>query len=145
MIKQLIKKGYCVDCKKWTYGKNILSQHCTLWAWVKAFIVYAITTLMLSYEQVKNFLETMVNMKVSDGEIVNILRKEAVRLTPEYEEIKKRIRAWPWVHYDETSLASTVWEWKKIWMGDDMSRCSRKSIHIMRKQMNVTCRWIEGR
>ena len=60
---------------------------------MKAFIVYGITTLMLSYEQVKNFLETMVNMKVSDGEIVNILKKEAIRLTPEHEEMKERIRA----------------------------------------------------
>ena len=120
VIKQLIQKWYCKDCKKRTYGKDISSQHCTLWVWVKAFIVYGITTLMLSYEQVKNFLETMVNMKVSDGEIVNILKKEAIRLTPEHEEMKERIRAWPWIHMDETVWNVQSWDEKRYaWVMSD--------------------------
>lgn len=102
-IQEEIEKWYCVMCKKRTSAKYIQPQICTLWNNVRKFVVYGITVLHLSYSQLKNYLETVARISISDGEIVNILMKESAQKRGEYENMKERIRAWPFVHYDETS------------------------------------------
>ncbi len=116
VTKEIIQKWCCKDCKKRTLWKEIPSQHCTLWRWVKAFVVYATTVLMLSYEQIQWFLETVVCMSISDWEIAYILKKESVRLLPEYNTRIKRLREEKVIHFDETSrsvqaLGGTNYAW----------------------------------
>lgn len=116
VIKEIIQKCWCESCKKYSYWKTIPSQHSTLWSWVKVFVVYGSTVLMLSYEQIQWFLETMVSMSISDGEIAYILKQEAKKLRPEYESMKERLRKLPVVHFDETvrwvqSIAERRYGW----------------------------------
>jgi transposase len=100
--KQHIQKWYCPCCKKRKAAVPLSSQVCSLWVWVKAFVVYAYTILRFSYAQIQGFLQMFVHITVSDGEIVHILKENASRLRPEYEAMKERIRKKPCVHYDET-------------------------------------------
>ncbi len=44
-----------------------------------------------------------MGIHLSDGEIVNILEGEKMKLVPEYEAMKLRLQAEEVVHYDETS------------------------------------------
>ena len=113
VTKEIIQKGYCEECKKWTYGKAIWSQESVLWSGIKSFIVYGTTFLRMSYSQLISFLETMVNIKISEWAIVKILKESATSLRWEYEWMKERIRSWTWVHYDETSRDIQSWAEKR--------------------------------
>lgn len=118
VVKEDIYKWYCPQCKKWTFGKEIPSQECTLWEWIRAFVVYALTVLRMWYSQLKEFFETMAEIKISDWEIVNILKKESIRLRWEYENIKKEIEKEGIAHYDETSwtvqnIKEKLYNWVK--------------------------------
>lgn len=118
--KEIIQKGCCVDCKKWSFWKEITSQHCTLWKSLKAFVVYASTALMMSYEQIQWFLETMANMSISDWEIAYILKKESMRLKSEYEEMKVRLRKSRVAHFDETGWpVQSLWGKQYAWVMSD--------------------------
>lgn len=120
-IQEEIEKWYCEWCKQWKAAKTISSQLCTIWSWVKGFVVYAYTVLRLSYEQIQWFLEMFVHIRVSDGEIVHILKENARRLRWEYEEIKARIRLQPCAHYDETWWDIQADWWKQYaWVMSDI-------------------------
>jgi len=110
VTKEIIQKGYCEACKKWTYGKTIPSQESGLWSGIKSFIVYGTTFLRMSYSQLISFLKTMVNIKISEWAIVKILQESARSLRWEYESMKERIRSWTWVHYDETGRDVQSWK-----------------------------------
>ncbi len=113
VTKEIIQKGYCEACKKWTYGKTIPSQESVLWSGIKSFVVYWTTFLRMSYSQLISYLETMVNIKISEWSIVKILKESATNLRWEYERMKERIRSWVWVHYDETSWEVQSWAEKR--------------------------------
>jgi hypothetical protein len=70
---------------------------------VRQFVSFATVILRLSYEQIEDFLESSNKLKISDGEISNILKTESGRLMPVFERLKVNIRGRPAVHYGETS------------------------------------------
>jgi hypothetical protein len=55
------------------------------------FINFQITIVKMEYSIVKTFLKIIYGIEISEGEIRNILAREALLLTPEYEKIRKRI------------------------------------------------------
>jgi len=55
------------------------------------FVAFCVVVLRLSFEQTKVLLRDVGHIGISDGEIGNILKKEAERLTPAYERLKKTI------------------------------------------------------
>ncbi|MBA4319810.1 MAG: hypothetical protein C0412_15535 [Flavobacterium sp.] len=102
VIEQRIEKGYCPKCEKWHSAISISSKITRAVPKVRIFIAYAINILRLSYDQTKNGLFDLYNFQISDGEITNILEKTSIKLTPEFERLKQRIRNAKSVHLDET-------------------------------------------
>jgi len=103
IIKETITVGYCNNCRKEVSAKALNIQKASLGPNVKQFITFSTVISRLSYQQTKDFLQTIVKLDISDGEISNSLEKQAGLLSPVFERLKKRIRGEPSVHYDETS------------------------------------------
>jgi len=101
--KLIITTGYCPNCKKRVSACPISKQDVSLGPNVCQFIAFANTILRLSYDQTRSLLKAIANFTVSDGEISSILKKQALILRPEYEQLKLQIRGQPGQHYDETS------------------------------------------
>lgn len=149
--KESIEKGYCEHCDKRTRAKDITSQECTIWNGVRAFVVYGVTELKFSFEQIKSYMMTMVNIFLSDWEIANILKSESNKLLSEYESMKKRIRKKDVIHFDET-----VWNVQSVkekWYGRIMSWkdgiervyslwCTRWSVNLDALKWNSKAIWV---
>lgn len=102
VTKRTIERGWCLSCKKWTSMIPLPTTAVILGPKVKVYICYLSILIRLSFEQIQTLLKTTYDFEVSDGEIANILHKEADALKPEYETLKERIRVQKGVHYDET-------------------------------------------
>lgn len=103
VIQHMIEKGYCVRCQKWKSPVPIPSTTVFLGKNVQHFVSYLSVLSRLSFESIRNLLLSVYHLRISDGEIAKILKREATRLVPEYENLKERIRGQSAVHYDETS------------------------------------------
>lgn len=103
VIQHTIEKGYCEQCRKWHSSVPIPTTNVFLGNNVQVFIGYLFTISRLSFEGIRNLLLSVYRLEVSDGEIAKLLRREALRLRPEYESLKETIRSQPADHYDETS------------------------------------------
>ena len=87
VTKHTVQWGYCPNCKKWQSGSPPLYTEVILGRNIRLYICYLSILIRLSFEQIQTLLKTTYNLKVSDGEIAKILRKEAVKLLPEYGKI----------------------------------------------------------
>lgn len=103
VTQEVIETGYCKRCRKRVSAKLISQQQVRVGRNIKQFVAFGTIIMRLSYEQVKNFLEGTTKIKLSDGEISNILQEEAGRLKPAFERLKEKIRGQPAAHFDETS------------------------------------------
>jgi transposase len=101
--KQRIETGFCKKCRKRYSQIPISKQVCTLGENIRNRVVYATTILGQTFEKVSCDLRDTFGVNVSDGEIVNILTKQAIELLPEYNAINVRIREGPCKHLDETT------------------------------------------
>lgn len=99
--KQLIESGWCGNCKKQKSIKPINGSKVFLGDNVKMMTVYLSVVMRMSYEQICNIFRDIWYLKVSDGEIENILEEQGNRLTPAYEDIEKALLAQT-THKDET-------------------------------------------
>lgn len=111
--KEIIITGYCKCCNKRVCAKPISPQLVSLGENVRQFVCFATIILRLSYKQIRDFIESTSNIKISDGEISNILEKESGQLRPVFERLKVNIRGKPAVHYDETG-----WKVQKMKQGN---------------------------
>lgn len=103
VIKEIVEKGYCKNCKKWKAAKPLQLHPVILGPKVKTFIHYATYVLGLSTSQVKQMLLGMYGLPISEGEIISLQQRASKALLPEYERLKQSIRGQPGNHYDETS------------------------------------------
>lgn len=101
--KLIIESGYCSKCKKRYSAIPIPKAEVSLGPNVRQFTAYGITVLRLSYSQIINLIKVLAGLAVSEGEIAEILIKEADYLMPRHQEIEAGIRGQPGVHYDETT------------------------------------------
>lgn len=102
VIKQEIEKGYCPRCRKWHSKIPINNKAVILGLGVKQLTAYLINVLRLTYSQTKNVFWDLYRLRVSEGEITNILNKISILLRPEFERLKLRILQAKSVHLDET-------------------------------------------
>jgi hypothetical protein len=58
---------------------------------IRMFINFQSTILRISYSMIQNFFKIVHSIEISEGEIRNILAKEAEIIRPEYERIRKVI------------------------------------------------------
>lgn len=100
--KQLIESGYCENCGVRKNALSINGSRVVLGKNAKILVVYFSVVMRLSYQQIKNILRDMYHLKLSDGEIENILEQQSNYLTVEYERIAKELLNEA-AHYDETS------------------------------------------
>lgn len=73
-----------------------LGQNIRLW------VSHVCSVLGLSYSQISQLALLQFNLKLSDGEISNILEAQHLSWLPAYEQIKAGIAGSPAHHYDET-------------------------------------------
>ncbi|HEY4483465.1 MAG TPA: IS66 family transposase [Candidatus Paceibacterota bacterium] len=109
--KHLVEKGYCPRCNKFTTAIPLLNHKVMLGPNVQKYICYLSVSCRLSFSQIQKVLNDTCKFKVSEGEIVKVLTREAVKLRPLYEQLKTKIRGEPGVHLDETG-------WKLLIGGD---------------------------
>lgn len=100
--KQTIERGYCVSCGKYSSAMDLRGQKVTIGPRARSLICYLITLRDHSYDQVINILWDIYQLKITDGEITNVLDTRRLELLPAYEELKDKIRAGPAVHMDES-------------------------------------------
>jgi transposase len=102
VIKHIIEKGYCTICMKWRPALPLPPIPVVIGEKIRALVSYASVILRLSYKQIQHLLFDLYAFLLSQGEITNILDREAQKLTPAHEQLKTAIRVQPAVHYDET-------------------------------------------
>ena len=102
ITKRSIETGYCSCCKKRKTAVPIPTQTVSIGENVRALTCYLSIIGNQSYSQISRFLSDFTGIRVSDGEMANILETEKIKLVPECEAIKERIRKNPVRHSDET-------------------------------------------
>ncbi len=102
VTKQTIERGYCTACGKYSSAKDLRGQKVSLGPTVRLLVCYLVTLRDHSYDQVKHLLLDLYSLKISDGEISEILDSQRLKLLPKFEELKDVIRAGPAVHMDES-------------------------------------------
>lgn len=100
--KHVVEKAYCSNCQKWHTAISLPNHKVVLGENVQKYICYLNIFCRLSFSQIKHILSDTYNFNISQGEIVKILNREALKLRPFYERLKERIRSEPVVHLDET-------------------------------------------
>jgi transposase len=150
--KQRIETGFCKKCRKRYSQIPISKQVCSLGANIRNRIVYATTVLGQTFEKVACDLRDTFGIDISDGEMVNILTKQAMELLPEYHTINNRIRGAPCKHLDETSHPVQQegygqWAWVKtasdspdtiFRLGRSRGKGNAKELHDEKGQPTVT-------
>lgn len=81
---------------------KIPKQKTTLGENIRQLIIFQFVVQQLSYSQIMDFCESVLHLKLSSGEIANILESQAIELEPEYLTIKEDISSSDVVHMDET-------------------------------------------
>ena len=102
VIKHAIAKGYCTPCNRWSAGAPLPVASVLLGQNVQRYVVYCSVICRQSYAQIQDLLQHTYDFDISEGEIAKIMAREGIRLAPEYERLKARIRAAPSIHLDET-------------------------------------------
>lgn len=106
ITRHWITTGYCAHCQKRVSSAEIPKQKVTLGENVRQLIVFQSTIQQLSYGQIIDFAEGVLRLKVSQGEIVNILESQSDKLKPAYLTIQKNIRSSEAVNMDETGWST---------------------------------------
>lgn len=102
VIKHSVEKGYCTVCQRWRPALPLPPTTVVIGSRVRAFVSYASIILRLSYDQIQHILNDLYAFELSQGEITNILDREARKLTSAHEQLKNTIRQQSGAHYDET-------------------------------------------
>jgi len=100
--KHIVEKGYCRNCKKYHTAIKLPSTKVVIGKNIKMYVTYLTILLRSSYTQIIKLFKDTYNIKLSEGEIGNILNTEAQSLKPEYERLKEDIRNQRGIHMDET-------------------------------------------
>lgn len=103
VIKHEVEVGYCISCKRQSSGISIPSKKSILGNNIKKYVCILSIANRLSHVQIQDHFKDVFGVRISIGEIGNILRTEADNLRPEYEHLKESVMNQEAVHYDETS------------------------------------------
>jgi len=100
--KKLIETGWCPKCRKQRSLEAIGGAKVQLGPNIRAMVAYLTVVQRQTYSQITNYFKDLIQINISDGEIAEILRQQAVRAGPEYSKIERRIAMQKGVHADET-------------------------------------------
>lgn len=99
-----IHRKYCKNCKKIVEPEvpNVL-PHARFGLNLMLFIMYLRLGLRLPGNKVKEFIFTMYDLSISEGEIVHILKQLVIAFGPYYSHLEKMIKITRVKHTDSTS------------------------------------------
>lgn len=102
VTRKLITTGFCTNCQKRVSSVEIPKQKTSLGENIRQLITFQFTVQQLSYSQIIDFAAGVLYLKLSQGEIANVLENQAVKLESEYLVIQKNLLASKANHFDET-------------------------------------------
>ena len=106
VVEHVVFKRYCFNCNRRVYPKVDLSSFVLGKGRIGINLMSAIFAMReeenLSVSQIQAHLKTFYNLDLSQGEIIEMLHKQARLGTEEYFEIKKQLLASSVVYADET-------------------------------------------
>jgi hypothetical protein len=108
VIEHQLYKGWCPRCEKWHHSHVDLSAQVIgqsrMGVRIASLIAYLRTSLRMPVRLIREYLQTMHNLLISTGEIVDLLHRVAhtEKVQQEAASIKERVRKSPIVHGDET-------------------------------------------
>jgi transposase len=102
VTKQNIQAGVCERCGKAATAQGCSGQAVRLGPNVRLLVTHLVTVGGMSYAQVASLLLALYGLKISDGEVSNLLQKQHEIWLPAYHQLRSAIRAAPIRHYDET-------------------------------------------
>lgn len=102
VTRYVVERGVCTSCGKASSGQNLGGAVVALGPNVRLLVTHLTTVLGMSYASVANLLLSLYGVRVTDGDITNILAKQHQVWLPAYEQLKADIRASPVVHGDES-------------------------------------------
>lgn len=99
-----IHRKYCPKCKKIVEEEvsNVL-PHARFGLNLMLFVMYLRLGLRLPGNKVREFLQMMYNLSISEGEIVHVLKQLVIAFGPYYEHLEKMIKLARIKHTDSTS------------------------------------------
>src|SRR5947209_12787106 len=106
VTEHVVYHGWCSECQKWReapldVSAQVLGQG-RLGVKITSLIAYLRTVMRLPVRQIQAYLATLHGLKISSGEIVELLHRAKDHLQPLVATLKREIRASPAVQADET-------------------------------------------
>jgi transposase len=105
VTRHIVEYGRCSKCgRRASAAPTNLVTSCpvTLGPNIRLWVAHTSAVLGLSYYQIAHLADVQYGLKLSDGEIANILASQHSKWLAVCESIKTGIRASPAKHYDET-------------------------------------------
>lgn len=104
--EHVVYHGWCSECQKWReapldVSSEVLGQG-RLGVKISSLIAYLRTVMRLPVRQIQAYLVTLHGLKISVGEIAELLHRLTAKMEPELSALKASIRASPAVQADET-------------------------------------------
>ena len=114
VVKHTVEQGYDTERRTWISAVTLPNTRVTLGDNVRVLVATLITIERLSYEQVRMLFLMLFKLHLSDGEIANILEKEAMHLASAESALLTSIRRESSHHMDESRydiLGETRYGW----------------------------------
>ena len=106
VTEHVVYHGWCSACGTWREARLDVSREVMgqgrLGVKITSMIAYLRTVMRLPVRQIQAYLATLHGLKISAGEIVELLHRTQAQVTPLVEALKQEIRASPAVQMDET-------------------------------------------
>lgn len=102
IVETIVESGKCPICGVRQYAMEVPKQKVTIGPNLRSLVVYFVIVQGLSYEETIKSLKHQYGVKISSGELINILEGESNLVTPYYNKIWKELEEEGAAHYDET-------------------------------------------
>ena len=106
VTEHVVYHGWCSECQHWReapleVSAQVLGQG-RMGVKITSLIAYLRTVMRLPVRQIQAYLATLHGLKISVGEIAEVLHRLQLRFEPQLSALKATIRASPAVQADET-------------------------------------------
>ena len=106
VTEHVVYHGWCSQCQKWReapldVSREVMGQG-RMGVKLTSVIAYLRTVMRLPVRQIQAYLATLHGLKISSGEIVELLHRAKTQLHLAVAALKQQIRASPAVQADET-------------------------------------------
>ncbi|GAC1635391.1 MAG: IS66 family transposase [Ktedonobacteraceae bacterium] len=106
VTEHVVYHGWCSHCQKWREAPLQVSAEVIgqgrMGVRIGSLIAYLRTVLRVPVRQIQVYLATLHQLKISTGEIVEVLHRLSRQMEPQMEALKAAIRTSPAVQADET-------------------------------------------